>query len=96
MIIEENKTLEEIINTEYYNEKHLENYIKITYKENENFLDYTSKLLDKGYNSNDINSIYENLTSESINILINNNYMKDIINIISIVIQTLICTYFLL
>jgi len=78
------KTLEEIINTEYYNEKYLENYIEITYKENENFLDYTNKLLDKGYNSDDINNIYDNLTDESINILINNNYMKDIINLISI------------
>jgi len=78
------KTLEEIINTEYYNEKYLENYIEITYKENVNFLDYTNKLLEKGYNSNDINNIYNNLTDESINILINNNYMKDIINIISI------------
>ena len=78
------KTLESIINTELFNEKYLNEYINITYIDNKNFLDNINKLLDIGYNSNDINNIFNNLNDESINILTKNNYMKDIINIISI------------
>lgn len=81
---EYSKTLEAILNTEYYNQEHINEYFEITYIEKDNFLDYTSKLLDKGYNGDDINNIYSKLTDESINILIENNYIKDIANIISI------------
>ena len=78
------KTLENILNTRYYNPKHLKEYVNITYIENENFFKNTSLLLDKGYSSTDINNIYSKLTEESINILIENDYIKDIINMISI------------
>lgn len=78
------KTLEKIINTEHYKEEYLEEYLNITYKENKNFLELTSSLLNKGYKNKDINNIFEKLNEESINILINNDYIKDITNIISI------------
>lgn len=81
---EYSQTLETIINTEYYNEKYLKDYLEITYINNDNFLKNTSLLLDKGYSSTDINNIFNKLTNESINILIENNYIKDITNIISI------------
>lgn len=81
---EYSKTLEEILNTEYYNETYLEEYLEIKYIENDSFLKNTSKLLDIGYKANDINNIYSKLTEDSIKILLNNNYIKDIINIISI------------
>lgn len=77
------KTLESILNTEYYNEKYLKEYLDIEYIENKNFFKNTTSLLDKGYNSNDINNIFTKLSENSINIIINNNYIKDIINIIS-------------
>ncbi|MBQ2873166.1 MAG: M15 family metallopeptidase [Bacilli bacterium] len=81
---EYSKTLETIINTEYYNKNYLDEYLDIVFVENENFLQNTSLLLDKGYSSNDINNIYDKLTENSINVLINNDYFKDITNIISI------------
>ena len=78
------QTLESILNTEYYNQAYINEYLEITYIENKSFLKNTSLLLDKGYTSNDINNIFNKLTEDSINILIENNYIKDITNIISI------------
>ena len=78
------KTLEVILNTEHYNEKYIKDYLDIKYIEDESFLKNTSSLLDIGYNSNDINNIYNELSEQSINILLNNGYIKDITNIISI------------
>ena len=78
------KTLEEIINTKHYNQKHLKEYININYSEDTNFLENITNLLDKGYNSKDINNIYTKLNSNSINTLIKNEYIKDITNILSI------------
>ena len=78
------KTLEKIINTEYYNEIYLKEYLNINYIDNKTFLSNINSLLDKGYNSNDINDIYNNLSDKSIATLLNNNYVKDITNIISI------------
>jgi len=78
------KTLETILNTEYYNEKYLQEYLDIEYIENNTFLKNTSSLLDKGYKSTDINNIYSKLTEASISILLENDYIKDITNIISI------------
>lgn len=78
------KTLENILNTEYYKEAYINNYLEINYIEDDNFFKNTNALLDKGYSSDEINQIFDKLTDESINILIENNYIKDIINIISI------------
>jgi len=78
------KTLEAIINTEHYDEKYLHEYLQIEYIENDGFLQNTTSLLNKGYNSNDINNIYIKLNEESISTLIDNDYIKDITNIISI------------
>lgn len=78
------QTLETILNTEYYNQKYIKEYLEISYIENDNFLKNTSLLLEKGYSSTDINNIFNKLNDESINILIENNYIKDITNIISI------------
>ena len=78
------KTLETILKTEYYDKKYINEYIDIIYIEKDNFLSNTNLLLEKGYTSKDINKINETLSDESINILINNNYIEDITNIISI------------
>ena len=78
------KTLEKIINTEHYNHKYLKEYFNINYIEETNFLENIKNLLDKGYNSEDINNIYIKLNQNSINTIIENEYIKDITNIISI------------
>ena len=78
------KTLETIINTEYYNQKYLEEYLNIKYIDQDDYIENISSLLDKGYNSNDINNIYNKLSKEAITFILNNNYIKDITNIISI------------
>ena len=78
------KTLEKIINTEYYNNKHLNNYIDIKYLDKDNYLKNINTLLTLGYTSNEINTFYEKLTDDSINIILENNYLKDIIDIINL------------
>lgn len=78
------KTLENIINTEYFNPKYIDNYLDITFKNNDNFLSNINKLLDLGYNSKDINTIYKSLNDESIELIINNSYIKDLTNIIDL------------
>ena len=78
------KTLEKIINTEYYNSKYIKEYIDIEYKEDELFLKNTSLLLEKGYKPKEINVLNNKLNNNSINVLLENDYIKDITNIISI------------
>jgi len=77
------KTLETILNTEYYNNTYINNYLEINYVEKNDFHKNINILLEKGYSSNDINNIYNKLNNESIDILIKNNYIKDITNIIN-------------
>ena len=77
------KTLESIIVTDYYDSKYISEYININYVNDEVFLKNVSLLLDKGYISNDVNKIYESLDNEGIKVLINNEYVKEIISILS-------------
>ena len=81
---EHSETLEKIVHTEYYNPTHLNNYLDIKYHDKDNFLDNVNKLLNLGYSSTDINTIYDKLSNESINLLIDNNYLKDIVNILNL------------
>jgi len=81
---EYSQTLEEIINTEYYEEKFLNNYLTIKFYKQENFLTNISNLLNLGYSSNEINQINEKLNPDAIQILIDNEYIKDITNIINL------------
>ena len=81
---EYSKTLEMILNTEYYNDDYIKEYINIDYVINDTFLKNVTLLLNKGYNSNDINNIYGILSIESINILLDNNYIEDIVNLLSV------------
>ena len=78
------KTLEKVIKTEYYNPKYLKSYLTIEYQENDSFLKDLNDLLNLGYNSNDINTIYDDLTENSIDIIINNAYLEDIIGLINL------------
>lgn len=78
------KTLEEIINTEYFNKEYLDSYIEIEYQEDEQFLENITKLLNIGYNSNDINNIYTKLEKDNINILTTNKYIDKISDILEL------------
>ena len=78
------KTLEEIINTDYYNKKYVKEYLNINYLESETFLNNINELLILGYTSDDINNINNKLSDESINILLKSDYIKDITNILNI------------
>lgn len=81
---EYSKTLEEIINTEHYNPKYTNDYIDIAYKEEDNFFKNITSLLDIGYNANDINTIYNKLNTQSISLIIDNDYQKNISNILNL------------
>jgi len=72
------ETLDKIINTKEYNEKYLKQYLNIKYINNDLFFKNINKLLNLGYTETDINLIHEKLTQESIDILIENEYIKDI------------------
>ena len=77
-------TLEHIIITEYYNPTYLNDYLNIEYNNDFDFLKNINTLLDLGYTSKDINTIYNNLSPESIKLLTENNYLKDIVNILKL------------
>ena len=77
-------TLNKIIKTKYYDKKYLKDYLDIDYHDNKTFLDNINKLLSLGYTSSDINVIYNKLNDDSINILIDNDYLKDIVNILKL------------
>ena len=70
------KTLDEIINTEYYQKEFLQDYLNINYIDTKNFLKEISILLNKGYNNNDINTIYKKLTSDGIETLLEEDYLN--------------------
>ena len=77
-------TLNKIIKTKYYDKKYLKDYLDIDYHDNKTFLDNINNLLALGYTSSDINVIYNKLNDDSINILIDNDYLKDIVNILKL------------
>ena len=78
------KTLEKIINTEHYNDKYINDYLDINYLDKDNYLKDINTLLTLGYTSNEINTFYEKLNSDSINIILESNYLEDLLDIINI------------
>ena len=78
------QTLENIINTEYFDVKHVDDYLEINYLDRDNFSSNISKLLSLNYTPKEINTIYDKLSDESIDIIINNDYLSDLIDIINL------------
>ena len=78
------ETLEHIITTEYYNPKYLDSYLDIDYYDRDNYFIRINRLLDNGYNTDEINEIYRDLNDESIEILTNYDYLEDICNILNL------------
>ncbi len=70
-------TLARIIEEDLYDEKKLDSYFKITYYDQEDFLDNINKWLDLGYTTDDINNINkkdDSLLKEKVG----EKYIKDI------------------
>lgn len=77
------KTLEEAINQNSFNKEYFLEYLDIKYIDDKDFISNINKLLNLGYSSKDINAIY-NKIPDSVNIIINSKYNKDIINIMNL------------
>ena len=81
---EYSQTIEVLLETNNLKEQYLENYYQIEYTNMTNFGNIINKLLDKNYNSKEINYITKNMKND-INILLNMDYIdilafKDITN----------------
>ncbi len=81
---EYSQTIEVLLETNNLKEQYLENYYQIEYTNMTNFGNIINKLLDKNYNSEEINYITKNMKND-INILLNMDYIdilafKDITN----------------
>ena len=77
------KTLEEAINQNSFNKEYFLEYLNIKYIDKDDFINNVNKLLSLGYSSKDINAIYEKIP-DSVNIIIDSKYNKDIINIMNL------------
>ena len=77
------KTLEEAINQNSFNKEYFLEYLDIKYIDDKDFISNINKLLSLGYSSKDINAIY-NKIPDSVNIIIDSKYNKDIINIMNL------------
>lgn len=77
------KTLEEAINQNSFNKEYFLEYLDIKYINDKDFISNINKLLNLGYSSKDINAIY-NKIPDSVNIIIDSKYNKDIINIMNL------------
>ena len=77
-------TIEKIINTEYFVKNNIKYYVNIDYKKRNSFFNNVNQLIDLKYNANDINNIYSVLSDDDIDILLANDYLKDISNILNL------------
>ena len=77
------ETLEEAINQNSFNKEYFLEYLDIKYIDKDDFINNVNKLLSLGYCSKDINAIYEKIP-DSVNIIIDSKYNKDIINIMNL------------
>ena len=77
-------TLNKIINTEYFDKKNAKFYAQINYINNDDYFKNINEFIKLGYNSNDINIIYDNLDKSDIELLIKHDYLKDIVNILEL------------
>lgn len=77
------KTLEKAINQNSFNKEYFLEYLDIKYIDDKDFISNINKLLSLGYSSKDINAIY-NKIPDSVNIIIDSKYNKDIINIMNL------------
>lgn len=81
---EYSKLLDEIACTKYYDDKYIQDYFLINYRDSDKYLENISKMLDIGYNAKEINLIYEKLSDIGINYIIDNEYIDKIDGLINV------------
>ncbi len=72
------KTLETALLSDDYNSKYVNDYIKINYVDDKNFIKDINKLLDIGYSVSQINTIYEQLEYDNIKYILENNHIDNL------------------
>jgi LAS superfamily LD-carboxypeptidase LdcB len=77
-------TLVSAINSDNYIDKYLTDYLHINYKNDKDFISNINSLLEIGYNYNEINKIEDTLKSDSINIVISNEYNEQLLDYIGL------------
>ena len=77
-------TLENIINSDDYKNEYVSYYLDTTYQNKDNFFTSINSLFSLGYNSSDVNTIYDTLNDDDIKLLIDSEYYKDIANILKL------------
>lgn len=80
---EYSKTVEKMLEDGNYQDKYLENYLKINYQEKEQFTNLVNLFLNKNYNANEINNIFEYLSDSNRQKLLDMDYidLKDYVKI---------------
>lgn len=73
------KTLEVAITSNKFDKKYLDEYLNVNYVEDNDFIDNVNTLLNIGYDSKEINTIYENV-KDSVDIITNKKYNKELVN----------------
>ena len=71
-------TLESAISSNSYIDKYLTDYLHIKYKDDKDFISNINSLLEVGYNYNEINKIEDTLSSDSIAMVIDSEYNKQL------------------
>ncbi len=71
-------TLESAISSNSYIDKYLTDYLHIKYKDDKDFISDVNSLLEVGYNYNEINKIEDTLSSDSIAMVIDSEYNKQL------------------
>lgn len=75
------KTLDNIIDTNYFDKNNVSYYLDIEFKNSEYFFDNINKLIDIGYNSNEINTIYDKISN--LDLILEKEYNENILDILN-------------
>lgn len=78
MDIGENKTLNAAFSSDSYEDENLDAYVKITYANQEHLISNINKLLDKGYNVNEVSLIISRGDDEAVSLFAKRDKVKNI------------------
>ena len=72
------KTLEVALTDNYYVSNYLNDYLEIDYVDNKDFILDVNALLDLGYSSNQVNTLFKSLSNDSVKLILKEGYNNDI------------------
>ena len=72
------KTLEVALTDNYYVSNYLNDYLEIDYVDNKDFILDVNALLDLGYSSNEVNTLFKSLSNDSVKLILKEGYNNDI------------------